>query len=238
MKYIAPLLLVFAFIFTACSDEGGDVVPRSEWSNVEPDVKTLARKPNGKIRYISIHQSETPFPDTVDAVRRLRGIQNWHQNNPGGPKWGDIAYHYLIGPEAKIYEGRSVKYAASSGTIYLTQAQWEAVALNDKGQTTASKPAGIEKPGASEGHLTISVLGTFHRELPSDETRRVLTKFVAQKLKEHDLSVDDVYFHREIACWTDCPGQALYDWFRGKSREHGARGTGMNWIADELDKLR
>lgn len=234
MKYVLLFLLVSGFVY---SGEKPTVIPRAEWSIVQPDEKVLKRKLNGEIRYISIHQAETPYPDTVGVVRRLRGIQNWHQNNAGGPKWGDIAYHYLLGPKGNIYEGRSVKYAAASGTIYLKRSQWEAADLNSKGQTTAPKPAGVKKPGASEGHLTISLLGTFKDELPNEDMRRNLVKFVALKLKEHDLTVHDVYFHREIACWTDCPGQELYDWFRGVSREKGAQGPGLAWIERELVKL-
>lgn len=230
---VAFLTIVFLL---GCSGEAAEpdrVVPRSAWSVVAPDEALLKKKPNGRIRYISIHQTETPFPDTVDDIRRLRGIQNWHQTNSAGPKWGDIAYHYLVASDGRIFQGRDPKYAASSGTVYLTQAQWEAAPLNKNGQTTASKPD-VSKPGASEGHLTISVIGSFNDQLPSEVMRRNLAKFVALKLKEHQLSIDDVYFHREIACWTDCPGQELYDWFRGVSRERRAKGPGMHWIEKEL----
>ena len=231
------VVLFFFLQSVSLAQEKPIVVPRTEWSQLAPDKDRLEKKLNGKIRYISIHQTETPFPDTVDDSRRLRGIQNWHQNNPGGPGWGDIAYHYLIGPTGKIYEGRSEKYAASSGTVYLTKPQWEAAGQNEKGQTAAAKPSGVEKPGASEGHLTVSLLGTFHDELPGEVTRRNLAKFVAQKLKEHNLTIDAVFFHREIACWTDCPGQELYDWFRGFTRKRGTIGPGMTWIKAELAEL-
>ena len=231
---VKPLSLLLLLIpFVVISEE----IPRSEWSVVKPDKDKLQIKENGKIRFISIHQTETPFPDTVDEIRRLRGIQNWHQTNGGGPKWGDIAYHYLVGPSGKIYQGRSVDYAAASGTIYLTKSQWELAKQNDKGQTAAQKPVGVTKPGASEGHLTISVLGTFHEELPSEEARQNLVEFIAKKLKQHDLSIDAVLFHREIACWTDCPGQELYDWFRGPTRKRGAKGPGIIKIEKVLEKL-
>ncbi len=210
------------------------VVPRAEWSQSEPDETVLKKLPMGKIRYVSIHQTETPFPDTVNEMRRLRGIQGWHQTNPEGPQWGDIAYHYLIGPGGEVYEGRSEKFASASGTIYLTPKQWEAAPQNAEGQTEAKPPEGVEKPGASAGHLTISVIGTFHETLPSEEVRAKLVTFVAQKLRENGLGIGDVFFHREIACYTDCPGQALYDWFRGPERKRGSKGEGLKQVEAAL----
>ena len=185
----------------------------------------------GEIKFISVHQTETPFPDTVTEARRLRGIQSWHQTNEKGPKWGDIAYHYLIGPTGKIYRGRSEKFAASSGTVYLDKNNNGRLLNRMKtAKTVAPRPEGVEKPGASNHHLTISVIGTFHKTLPDEKVRESLTTLIAEKLSANKLSIDDVFFHKEIACWTDCPGQALYDWFRGPTRKRGAAGPGLEEV--------
>ena len=62
------------------------------------------------------------------------------------------------------------------------------------------------------------------------------TRLVATKLREYDLGLDAVMMHREIACYTDCPGQALYDYFRGQARTRGAAGEGLQLIRKKLAK--
>ncbi|MEO0447598.1 MAG: peptidoglycan recognition family protein [Verrucomicrobiota bacterium] len=138
-----------------------------------------------------------------------------------------MAYHYLIGPSGTIYEGRSESTAPSSGTIYLTEAQWEAAGQDEQGKTTAAKPGGSAKPGASAGHLTICFLGTYHDALPTQEAQDAFLWLAREKMNEHEIPLERVLFHREIACWTDCPGQALYDWFRGPERRRGMLGPGL-----------
>ena len=234
---LIPLLL-FSTVFVAeipaqpLATPAG-LVSRKEWGAGEADEALLKAHPMGTVRFISIHHSESPTPDPIDEVARVKSIQHGHM--AADHQWGDIAYHYLIGPSGRIYEGRSPAYAASSGTVYLKPDEWFAAGQNELGITTAPLPQGSsgEKtipPGASEGHLTICFLGNFAAELPSPPARQAMAQLVAHLLQAHALTVADVMFHREIAAWTDCPGQALYDWFRGPSRKRGAIGDGLRTI--------
>jgi hypothetical protein len=213
------------------SAQSGAFAKRADWGTVAPDTDVLKRQPMGKVRYISVHHTETPIPDSVSEVQRLRNIQSYHQQTQ---QWGDIAYHYLIGPSGKVYEGRAEAYASSSGTVYLTQAQWEAAPQDETGRTTAAKPEGIAKPGHSAGHLTICFVGSYGGQLPTPAARDAASALIVRKLKEHGLGAEALFFHREIACWSDCPGQALYDWFRGPSRKRGAQGEGLRSIVEAL----
>ncbi len=237
-SFLVFLLWVMPVGASEPSGSGVEVVPRAAWGALPPMTSKLDPLPMGTIRHVTVHQTETPFPDTVDEFRRLRGIQAWHQTNRNGPQWGDIAYHFLIGPSGTVYEGRSTQFAAASGTVYLTPEQWEAAGQDATGKTTAPKPPGSSPPGASAGHLTISVIGTFHRELPEEKVRDRLTSLIAERLIRHGLDVDDVFFHREVSCWTDCPGQALYDWFRGEQGKRGARGPGLVEVERKVAALR
>lgn len=213
------------------------IVPRSVWG-AQPEIAERM-EPTGTVRFVTIHHTETPA--SIEETTHLRSIQRGHQEVDHA--WGDIAYHYLIGPSGAIYEGRAERFAPSSGTVYLTPAQWSAAPQNDLGQTTAAIPLTpdgqeIDRPGASAGHLLISVLGDYSEELPTPEARDAVVRLAAAKLYEHGLTADDVYFHREVAVFTDCPGQRFYDWFRGPTRQRGARGEGLQRIAAELDRLR
>ena len=213
------------------------IAPRSAW-DAGPDKPDLMT-PNGTIRFVTIHHTATP--DTIPEVRHLQSIQEFHQDEDHN--WGDIAYHYLIGPSGTIYEGRAEQYAPSSGTVYITPEQWTAAGQNDLGQTAASVPLDadgqeVERPGASAGHLIIAVLGDYSEVLPTTEARDAVVRLAAAKLYEYGLSADDVYFHREVAVVSDCPGQRFYDWFRGPERRYQSRGPGLDRIAAELDRLR
>lgn len=207
------------------------IVSRSTWG-AEPPNETLL-DPMGPVRFITIHQTETPYPDSIDEPARLRSIQRSHQ--VVDRTWGDIAYHYLIGPSGTIYEARSERFAASSGTVYLTPAQWEEAGQNDLGQTTAPIPMGpdgqpLEPSGATAGHLTISLIGTYHTTLPTPAARAALIELTVAKLHEYGLHPEAVHTHREVAVPTDCPGQRLYDWLRGDSRQRDGRGEGLRLI--------
>lgn len=191
----------------------------------------------GKVHHITIHHTESPTPDPVDEVQRLKSIQRGHM--VVDRQWGDIAYHYLIGPSGKVYEGRSQSFATSSGTVYLSPSEWSASGQNETGQTVAPLPKDAQgraavPPGASAGHLTICFIGNFAEQLPTLEARQAMVRLMADQFKLHGLKTDDVVFHREVACWSDCPGQALYDWFRGSARKRAAMGPGLQGIEDHF----
>ena len=167
---LACLCLVLSPLVSCAQNptQSGGLVTRADWSTVAPDAAVLKRQPMGKVQFVSVHHTETPIPDSVSEVQRLRNIQSYHQQTQ---QWGDIAYHYLIGPSGKVYEGRAEAYASSSGTVYLTRAQWEAAPQDETGRTTAAKPEGIAKPGHSAGHLTICFVGSYGGQLPTPAAR-------------------------------------------------------------------
>jgi len=97
--------------------------------------------------------------------------------------WGDIAYHYLIGSDGRVFEGRNVDFQGDSGTSY---------DLN--------------------GRLLICVLGDFRKQLPSEAALKALVEWTAASLHEHALTTEDLATHRMVAA-TDCPGDRLQQWF-------------------------
>ncbi len=108
------------------------IVPRTAWG-AQPEIPERM-EPTGTVRFVTIHHTETPA--SLEETAHLRSIQRGHQEVDHA--WGDIAYHYLVGPSGAIYEGRSERFAPSSGTVYLTPEQWSAAPQNDLGQTTAA----------------------------------------------------------------------------------------------------
>jgi hypothetical protein len=201
----------------------------NNWRDRQPDLQILAQHPMGTVKYITVHQTETPVPDSVSETQRLRNTQYGHQ--VADKRWGDIAYHYLIGNSGTIYQGRSTDYAAASSTIYLTQPQWQSAGQSPAGKALARHQQTFA-PGDIAGHITVSFIGTYHNKLPSQAALQASTGLIAALLKEHSLTTSDVFFHREIVdrkTATDCPGNALYKWFRGKPTR-GAIGEGLQLV--------
>lgn len=52
---------------------------------------------------LTVHHASSPDYAQYQGAASIRGIQNFHMNNRG---WSDIGYHYVVGPEGKLYEGR------------------------------------------------------------------------------------------------------------------------------------
>lgn len=73
-------------------------ITREQWGAKDATPNYSPQKP----ARIILHHSATPLA-VYKGVETIRTIQRYHQHHMG---WQDIGYHYLIGPEGNIYEGR------------------------------------------------------------------------------------------------------------------------------------
>ena len=109
-------------------------------------------------------------------------------------RWGDIAYHYLIGPSGNVYVGRSITYKSDTATNY-----------------------------NPDGHVTVCLLGNFEEQQETSAAEEALVKLVVRLLIENDLPPERVTTHRRLAS-TLCPGGHLQKWLDTiglqKIREH------------------
>ncbi|MEM8558039.1 MAG: peptidoglycan recognition family protein [Bacteroidota bacterium] len=233
---LAFLLLALA----GCAATGPDatLVARADWG--AGPVSRDALPANGEVRHVTVHHTYTEVGPDGEAAH-VHAIQRFHQ---GAERfWGDIAYHYLIGPSGTVFVGRPETYAPASGTVYLSDALRDAAGQDSLGGTAVTTPPDdddgtpMTPPGTSDGHVTISVIGNYEAALPPLAQRAALVALVADRLHAHGLTVDDVRFHREVAIGTACPGQALYDWFRGPTRTHPDQGEGLRQVAAALRAL-
>lgn len=86
-------------------DDHYELVPRSAWTKepVGPNHVLM-----GKVTKITIHHTdEHGGMDGKSDVEIVRMIENFHRNQK---RWAAIGYHYLIGKDGRIYEGRPVKF--------------------------------------------------------------------------------------------------------------------------------
>jgi hypothetical protein len=101
---------------TQCDINSMDIISRSEWGALEPDVQgsiegeyDAVQNPGGWFEYgtplpqilntIVVHHSALPLSDGPLE------IQQKHMDFKG---YADIGYHYLIDEDGNIYEGRSL----------------------------------------------------------------------------------------------------------------------------------
>ena len=94
-------------------DSPSQIVSRDGWGANQALSERM--KSNPGIKATIIHHTAAVTDTGQNETPILRNIQHDHMNNEG---WGDIAYHYLIGPSGTIYEGRDPQYAGDTRTNY------------------------------------------------------------------------------------------------------------------------
>lgn len=163
------------------------IVPRSGWEALEPRPYR-AQTP---VRF-TIHHSAVELSPGADAARHLAGIQSWCMGE--ARNWADIPYHFIIGPDGEIFEGRDPLTEGESNTDYDTA-----------------------------GHLQINLLGDFSEQDPTKEQWESLVALVAWASTRFEIPTATIKAHRDFAP-TACPGDRLYrDVKNGRLRKEADR---------------
>lgn len=90
----------------------------------------------------------------------------------------DIGYHFLISKKGRLYQGRSEKFVGAH--IY----------SNNKNS------------------IGICLIGNFDQELPTKAQIKTLIKFLKNKIRNYDISVNNILGHREFPnVEKTCPGK-------------------------------
>jgi hypothetical protein len=94
--------------------DGLKIIPRQVWG-APPTPSSL---PNLNAKRITIHHTANPTlsPNASEATefKRMKMIRDFQVNQL---KWSDIAYHYVIMPSGRVYEGRYDKKRGAHDTI-------------------------------------------------------------------------------------------------------------------------
>lgn len=147
-----------------------DVVPREGWGAL-PATGTFA---GHDIDHITVHHAGSAHGTTGPA--QFRGWQAWHRHLG----WGDIAYHFIIGRDGLVYEGRAHTVVGATATEY-----------------------------DPTGHFLVVVEGNFDESTPTPEQLEMLARMVAWGSRQFGVPVAEAMGHRDHAS-TTCPGDALY----------------------------
>lgn len=130
------------------------------------------------ITHVTLHHTGDAHPllPGEDPVRRLRGLQSWGATDRN---WWDVPYHYLLGVDGRIFEGRDWHYMGETNTSY--------------------------NPG---GHFLISAIGNYEVQEATPETLAAIADLMAWALRKFDLPLSVIGGHYNYAK-TGCPGKNL-----------------------------
>ena len=142
---------------------GYTVVPRRAWTDLAVKKNN---NPMGTVSRITVHHTGehgnwAELPD-VEIVQR---IEKYHRNEKD---WAAIGYHFLVGKDGKIYEGRPAQY---------------------QGAHTSTQ---------NENNLGISVIGDFMKQPPSTRQLNALKAFLDDKRTEYGVGRGRCYGHRDL----------------------------------------
>lgn len=135
----------------------------------------------GTVAYVTLHHTdEYPGMRGLPDDQVVQNICNYHRRLG----WADIGYHYLVGRDGRIYEGRRVdRQGAHAG-------------------------------GDNNRHnLGISLIGNFEQQLPGSAQLQATRGLLQQQLAHYGLPRKRLLGHREWSP-TVCPGDALFAWMQ------------------------
>jgi len=161
------------------------LITRASWGALPGRTAKMDRNV-GAWQRITVHHSadyngERAEQGAKESVQAVRSIQRFHMQ---GNRWGDIGYHFLIDPQGRVYEGRSLN--------------WQGAHAGD--------------PARNRRNIGICVLGDYSNGAPPAAAVEALAGLIDWLLDKHSIARNQIYGHLELKSGTACPGPALLGW--------------------------
>lgn len=144
---------------------------------------------------IIVHHTAVRQNPKMSLAAKLRGLQSFSQaqrNMSDGrslPPWPDLPYHFYIGADGTIGEGRDVNFAGDTNTKY-----------------------------DPTGHVQVVLEGNFEIEEPTAEQLAALKKVLVWQAARWRVPISMISVHRDHA-GTACPGKNMLAVLPGILRE-------------------
>jgi hypothetical protein len=152
------------------------IVRREEWGS-EPQPIPDSRKQTPK--FVTLHHAGVIYKPTTDPAKFVKNMQGWGQRDKG---WPDLAYHFLIAPDGRIFEARLMQYEPESNTKYPLQ-----------------------------GHVGVEMMGDFSKQRINPKQLEAAVKLVAWICQEQKIDPSQIAGHKDRAVGqTECPGKDFY----------------------------
>ena len=168
---------------------GLEVRPRSSWNAASPNTWNIDRA-NGRWSRITVHHTAMPARNlrgvsAATAGYAIAQIQSQHMDING---WADLGYHFMIDPDGRVWEGRSLQYVGA--------------------HASRNKQTGVNQ---NIGNIGVCLLGNFEQEDPSSAALASLESLLDGLRQQFGIPHGEVYGHNHFKA-TDCPGQRLLPW--------------------------
>lgn len=165
-----------------------NIVTREQWgSKADPIPDSRRHTPE----WITIHHAGVLWTNTVEPAQFIRNMQSWGKRRPEieqpprNTYWPDLAYHFMIAPDGKIYEARPIEFEPESNTKY-----------------------------DLAGNIGVEMMGNFDKQRPSRAQLKSVVELTAWLMDEHGIDINHVRTHRDAAPrQTGCPGRDFYRYF-------------------------
>jgi hypothetical protein len=149
------------------------IVPREQWGSA-PQPIPESRKHTPK--YVTIHHAGVEYKPGTDPAKFVKNMQGWGQREKN---WPDLPYHFLIAPDGRIFEARSMDYEPDTNTKYNLQ-----------------------------GHIGVEMMGNFQTQRVSPQQLESCVKLVAWICQEKKIDPSQIAGHKDAAPnQTTCPGK-------------------------------
>ena len=140
-----------------------DVIPRSNWAE-KPMRKN--RTPMDGIKRITVHHTgEHKGMVGLSDKEVVQQIERYHRDNR---KWSSIGYHFVIGRDGNVFEGRPLQYQ------------------------------GAHVSSHNPHNLGISCIGDFDTHMPTTRQLGTLLAFLTDQRSRFGVSLKHVYGHKDL----------------------------------------
>lgn len=146
---------------------------RADWGAAPPKGSYRRHEP----RRIILHHSWRPTVSQYSGAATIRGIQRYHQVDNG---WLDIGYHFLVGPDGLIFQGRP---ETAVGAHCPPNVNWVGICV-----------IGDYDPGKDQF---------------TSESREAVLRLMAWLSAEYRISTQEVFGHTDFSA-KSCPGVSIY----------------------------
>jgi hypothetical protein len=179
----AAVALMLGLLFALGADEAAPpklekpkTVTREEWgSKPRPIPDSRKHTP----QFITIHHAGVDWKAGRDPKDFVKTMQKWGQKEKN---WPDLAYHFMIAPDGRIFEARPLEYEPESNTKYDLQ-----------------------------GHIGVELMGNFETQRPSEAQLKSTVALVAWLCQDLGIDPSQIAGHRDRAKkQTVCPGKDFY----------------------------
>ncbi len=170
--------LAMGSLMAGCAHRPPDITTVAAWGGVTSPTSSAV--PAQRIERITLHHQGEIWNDGADIQAYLRRLQQWSRLTKG---WRDVPYHYVIGPDGRIFAARPVAEPGDTNTDYNPR-----------------------------GHALVMLVGNFEVQQPTPEQMAAATELVAWLAREHQVPLTHIASHGDYSAQTLCPGKNLRAW--------------------------